>query len=122
VNGNIACNVNVNMDYSIEWILLNNPELVEKLGSAFYDTIKLVEEALTFIPLWGDGYDVFRSFIYDGRLEIINAEIEKFALEIEGYFREEVFPTLFPSRTKIIGTLRKSFDPREAVFMLSKKM
>lgn len=95
-------------------------EVLADLQSAPQMIGKSIEEAFTFIPIGGDIYDIFRTFVYDYRFEkSVGDDVNNSITMIRSDFDSKVYPKLkrklIPSTRKIWYECVSEFDPAVAL-------
>lgn len=103
---------------------VDTSEIVKNLQSRSQLIGRGAEEALTFVPIGGDLYDLYRSFVHDYRFEkFVGRDIDSFVETVRLDYETNVYPTI---KTKLIPDTRKiwydcvtNFNPASATDQLN---
>ena len=90
-------------------------------GSA---TLKTLEDAATFVPIAGDAYDVFRSFIYDPRLASAKEKAGQCLPQLRDLLHRRLLDPLakqLPTVDRVVAECRKNFSAQQALEMLAEE-
>ena len=96
-----------------------NPAAAPKQGNV---GVKLLDDALGFVPLVGDGYDIFKAFVYDKRLEEVKAAAKGYGLEVGNRCERALVLSLEPNLPKPKGVeadCRRAFSVAKAMQLIA---
>ena len=86
--------------------------------------IKITDDAAGFIPVVGDAYDIFKTIIYDKRMEVIKGNADEYVAKVRKMLHEKFLYELamqMPRREEVIAECQKKFNASVAADMAAKE-